>query len=94
MQKAADLVRAHVADPAAQAATVDRFLDDLDDMAPSSVAIETGASARLRSASRQALAALTEEFDNVAGRLREPGLTTVADELASVVALLVDRADA
>jgi F-type H+-transporting ATPase subunit delta len=91
VQKAADLVRAHVADPAAQAATVDRFLDDLDDMAPSSVAIETGASARLRSASRQALAALSEEFDNVAGRLREPGLTTIADELASVVALLVDQ---
>ncbi len=91
VQKAADLVRTHVADPAAQAATVDRFLDDLDDMAPSSVAIETGASARLRSASRQAMAALTEEFDNVAGRLREPGLTTLADELASVVTLLVDQ---
>ena len=91
VQKAADLVRTHVADPAAQAATVDRFLDDLDDMAPSSVAIETGASARLRSASRQALAALTEEFDNVAGRLREPGLTTIADELASVVTLLMDQ---
>ncbi|WP_099040801.1 F0F1 ATP synthase subunit B/delta [Mycobacterium neglectum] len=91
VQKAADLVREHVADPAAQAATVDRFLDDLDDMAPSSVAIETGASARLRSASRQAMAALTEEFDNVAGRLREPGLTTIADELAAVVTLLVDQ---
>lgn len=89
--KAADLVREHVADPAAQAATVDRFLDDLEDMAPSSVTIETGASARLRSASRQALSALTEEFDNVAGRLREPGLTTIADELAAVVALLMDQ---
>jgi F-type H+-transporting ATPase subunit delta len=91
VQKAADLVRAHVADPVAQAATVDSFLDDLDDMAPSSVAIETGASARLRSASRQAFAALSEEFDNVAGRLREPGLAVLADELASVVTLLVDQ---
>jgi F-type H+-transporting ATPase subunit delta len=91
VQKAAELVRAHVADPAAQAATVDRFLDDLDGMSSSTAVIETGASARLRSASRQAIAALTEEFDNVAGRLREPGLTRVADELASVVELLADQ---
>lgn len=89
VQKAADLVRDHVADPAAQAATVDRFLDELDGMSSSTAAIETGASARLRSASRQAMAALSEEFDNVAGRLREPGLKTLADELASVVTLLV-----
>ncbi|WP_333895370.1 F0F1 ATP synthase subunit B/delta [Mycolicibacterium gadium] len=89
VQKAADLVRQHVADPAAQAATVDRFIDDLDGMSSSTATIETGASVRLRAASRQAMAALTEEFDNVAGRLREPGLTTLSDELASVVTLLV-----
>lgn len=89
VQKAGELVRAHVADPAAQAATVDRFLDDLDGMSSSTAVIETGASVRLRAASRQAMAALTEEFDNVAGRLREPGLTTLADELTSVVTLLV-----
>jgi F-type H+-transporting ATPase subunit delta len=88
VQKAGELVREHVADPAAQAATVDRFLDDLDGMSSSTAMIETGASARLRAASRQAMAALTEEFDNVAGRLREPGLTTLADELTSVVTLL------
>src|SRR6478609_3647406 len=56
--KAADLVRAHVADSAAQAATVDRFLDDLDQMAPSAAVIETGATAGLRAASREALASL------------------------------------
>src|SRR3954469_15673125 len=55
VQKADELVRAHVADPAGRAATVDRFLDELDDMAPSSAVIETGASARLRAASRAAL---------------------------------------
>ena len=91
VQKAGELVRAHVADPAAQAATVDRFLDDLDGMSSSTATIETGASTRLRAASRQAMAALTEEFDNVAGRLREPGLTTLADELTSVVALLANQ---
>jgi F-type H+-transporting ATPase subunit delta len=89
VQKAEELVRAHVADPAAQAATVDRFLDEIDQMAPAAANIETGASARLRAASRDAMAALTEAFDNVAGRLQEPGLTTLADELAAVVRLLV-----
>jgi F-type H+-transporting ATPase subunit delta len=43
----------------------------------------------LRAASRQALAVLSEKFDDVAGRLREPGLSTLADELVSVVKLLV-----
>src|ERR1700712_1962692 len=84
VQKADELVRAHVADPAAQAATVDRFLDELDQMAPSSAAIETSAYARLRAASRAARAALTSEFDDVAGNLRSPGLTKLADELGSV----------
>jgi F-type H+-transporting ATPase subunit delta len=79
----------HFAYPAAKVATVDRFLADLEDMSPSNAVIETGASARLRAASRQALAVLSEKFDDVAGRLREPGLSTLADELVSVVKLLV-----
>jgi F-type H+-transporting ATPase subunit b/F-type H+-transporting ATPase subunit delta len=89
VEKADELVRAHVADPAAQAATVDRFLDELDEMAPSNATIETSSSARLRAASRAAFAALTSEFDDVAGTLRSPGLTTLADELGSVVGLLI-----
>jgi ATP synthase F0 subunit b/ATP synthase F1 delta subunit len=89
VQQADELVRSHVADPAAQSATVDRFLAELDEMAPSSAVIETAASARLRAASREAFSALTDEFDRVAGRLREPGLTTLADGLASVVKLLI-----
>ncbi|BDX30962.1 ATP synthase subunit b-delta [Mycobacterium antarcticum] len=87
--KADELVRAHVADPAAQAATVDRFLDELDDMAPSSATVETGASARFRAASREAFATLSGEFDDVAGDLDSSGLTTLADELASVVSVLI-----
>lgn len=89
VQKADELVRAHVADPAAQSATVDRFLDELDQMAPSSAVIETSAYVRLRAASRAARVALTREFDDVAGNLRSPGLTTLSDELGSVVGLLV-----
>lgn len=89
--KAGELVRAHVADPAAQSATVDRFLDELDGMTSSEATIETGATSRLRSASRDALAAVVSEFDTVAGRLREPGLTTLAEELAAVAGLLISQ---
>lgn len=91
VQKASDLVRSHVADPAAQAATVDRFLDELDEMAPSSATIETGASARLRAASRDAFDALSNEFDGVASGLDADGLTAVADELAPVATLLLNE---
>lgn len=91
VRKADELVRAHVADPAAQAATVDRFLDELDQMTSSEVSIETGATARLRAASRDSLATVVKEFDTVAGRLREPGLTTMADELVAVAGLLISQ---
>jgi F-type H+-transporting ATPase subunit delta len=89
VQKAADLVRSHVADPAAQAATVDRFLDELDEMAPSSAVVETGATARLRAASRESLATLVAEFDRSAEALDADALIKLADELGSVVTLLV-----
>ena len=89
VQKASELVRAHVADPAAQAATVDRFLDELDEMAPSNAVIETGASARLRAASREAMAVLTTDFDSAASALDADGLTTLAGELTSVAKLLI-----
>jgi F-type H+-transporting ATPase subunit delta len=89
VQKAADLVRSHVADPAAQAATVDRFLDELDEMAPSSAVVETGATARLRAASRESLATLVAEFDRSAEGLDADALIKLADELGSVVTLLV-----
>lgn len=89
VQKADELVRAHVAEPGAQSATVDRFLDELDEMAPSSATIETGASTRLRAASRDAREALTTEFDGAVRDLDAEGLSTLADELTSVVRLLI-----
>lgn len=89
--KAADLVRAHVADPAAQSATVDRFLDDLDQMAPSPFVIDTAATSTLRAASREALATLVAEFDGLAGGLDADGLTTLADDLAAVAKLLLSE---
>lgn len=89
--KADALVRAHVADPAAQAATVDRFLAELEQMAPSSVVIDTAATAKLRAASRESLAVMVDKFDSVASGLDADGLTTLADELTSVAKLLLSE---
>ncbi|BBZ29754.1 ATP synthase subunit b-delta [Mycolicibacterium madagascariense] len=91
VQKADELVRSHVSDPEAQSATVDRFLDELEEMAPTSAAIETGAYVRLRAASRAARVALTHEFDEVASDLDADGLTKLSEELAQVVTLLVNE---
>lgn len=87
VSRAADLVRAHVADPAALAATVDRFLDDLDAMAPASGVADIATSI-LRSASREAQAALVQRFDALSGSLSGEQLTVLSDELSGVVKLL------
>src|SRR6185503_19683218 len=76
VRRAGALVNEHVSDPDAQSATVDRFIDELDAMAP------------LRSASRESLAALVEKFDEVAADLGPDQLSSVADDLASVAKLL------
>ena len=89
--KAGELVRAHVADPAAQAQTVDRFLDDLDQMAPSAAVLQTAATAGLRAASREALANLVSEFDGTAAGLAADALTSLADDLAAVTKLLINE---
>jgi F-type H+-transporting ATPase subunit delta len=84
-------VRGHVADPSAQAATVDRFLADLAAMAPSTVVIDTAATAGLRAASRAAVATLTGEVDTVAAGLDADGLTALAGDLAAVARLLITQ---
>jgi ATP synthase F0 subunit b len=88
VRRASELVREHVTDAESQSATVDRFLDELDAMAPSEAVIEDRASARLRSASRESLAALVEKFDEVTDGLGPDQLSTVANDLASVAKLL------
>lgn len=89
LQGAEQLVRQYVADPAAQASTVDRFLDGLEAMSPSPAVLEAGASLNLRAASRDALAEIVTTFDRVAGGLDADGLTTLADELTAVATLLL-----
>jgi F-type H+-transporting ATPase subunit delta len=82
------LVRGYVADSEQRSATVDRFLDDLDAMAPSEAEVEYPVLAKMRSASRRSLAALVDRFGEIADGLDDNALSTLADELASVAALL------
>jgi len=87
--KADELVRRHVADPAAQSDTVDRFLAELEQMAPSEAAVGTHAEANLRAASRESRAALVATFDAAADGLDGAALTTLSDELAATAQLLL-----
>ena len=88
VQRAGALVRAHVADPHARSATVDRFLDELESMAPAAFTPEIGSSG-MRSASRDAQAAVVERFDSMATSLTGDELATLSDELTSVAELLL-----
>jgi F-type H+-transporting ATPase subunit delta len=88
VRRAVELVKAHVADPQNLSATVDRFLDELDSMAPAAFAPELAAS-DLRSASRDAQAAVVARFDALVSSLSTDQLSTLSDELVSVDALLL-----
>jgi ATP synthase F0 subunit b/ATP synthase F1 delta subunit len=88
VRRAEELVRDYVAQPAQQTATVDRFLDDLDAMAPSEADVRYPVAAKLRSASRTALASLMKRFGEIAEDLDDRGLSTFADDLISVAVLL------
>ncbi|BBX45718.1 F0F1 ATP synthase subunit B/delta [Mycobacterium cookii] len=89
VRRAGELVRGYVADPAQQAATVDRFLDDLDAMAPSEAEVEYPIAAKMRSASRAALADLLKHFGEAAESLDDNGLSTLADDLTAAAAMLI-----
>ena len=89
VRRAGELVRDHVSDPDAQSQTVDRFLDELDAMAPSTMVIDDPATDKLRAASRQALSRLVTRFNEVtAGLHDESQLTSLAQDLAAVTKLL------
>ncbi|KAA1250441.1 F0F1 ATP synthase subunit B/delta [Mycobacterium simiae] len=88
VRQAGELVRNYVADLAQQSATVDRFLDELDAMAPAPADVESPIAAKMRSASRWALENVAEKFATVAKGLDSNALSTLADELVSVAKLL------
>lgn len=88
VQRATEIVEAHVSDPQAQSATVDRFLDELDAMAPAAFAAEVAPSS-LRSASREAQGAVVARFDALSGSLGTDDLVRLAEELVAVDNLLL-----
>jgi ATP synthase F0 subunit b len=88
VRRAGELVRGYVADTAQQSATVDRFLDDLEAMAPSEADVAYPIAEKMRSASRVALTGLRTRFDEVADDLDDGELSTLADDLTSVAAML------
>ncbi|HET6734619.1 F0F1 ATP synthase subunit B, partial [Mycobacterium sp.] len=65
VHRAGDLVRDFVADPSEQSETVDRFLAELDEMAPSTTVFEDAVAAKLRAASRASLATVVESLDGL-----------------------------
>ncbi|HEX4392352.1 MAG TPA: F0F1 ATP synthase subunit B/delta [Mycobacterium sp.] len=88
VRRAGELVRAYVTEPDQQAATVDRFLDDLDEMAPSEAEIHYPVLGSLRSASQQSLTDLMDRLAEIAEGLDDSALTTLAEELVEVAHLL------
>jgi ATP synthase F0 subunit b/ATP synthase F1 delta subunit len=88
VRQAEELVRNYVADAAQQSTTVDRFLDELDAMAPTAAEVKYPLMARIRSASRRALKSVTDRFDAIAKDLDNPGLEKLAAELVSVAKML------
>jgi ATP synthase F0 subunit b/ATP synthase F1 delta subunit len=88
VRQAGELVRDYVSDPGQQSATVDRFLDELDGMAPASAEVEYPLLAKMRSASRQALGNLTDRFDTIAKDLDDQALEQLSAELVSVASML------
>ncbi len=87
VQRADELVRAHVADPTSRSATVDRFLDELEAMTRTTP-VAVGAPLRLGAFSREALARTVKKFDDMAGDLDGDALTALAGDLTQVVRLL------
>ena len=88
VRQAGELVRNYVADPAQQSATVDRFLDELDAMAPASADVQYPLMTKMRSSSRIALGDLSDRFDTIAKDLDSKALSTLSAELVSVGRML------
>lgn len=88
VRQATELVRDHVADTSLQSATVDRFLDDLDAMAPASAEVRYPLMAKMRSSSRRALAAVLDRFGAIAKKLDSDALSELSGELVAVAKLL------
>lgn len=88
VHRAGDMVREFVSDPAERSATIDRFLAELDEMAPSNKVFEDAVTSKLRAASRESVAEMVRQVDRTVGDLDVNELTTLANDLGSAVKLL------
>ncbi|RAV12025.1 F0F1 ATP synthase subunit B/delta [Mycolicibacterium sp. GF69] len=88
VQRAENIVRDFVSDGSEQSATVDRFLAELNEMAPSTTTFTDVVTAKLRAASRDSLSQLAERFDGIVSGLDADALTRLANDLASSAQLL------
>jgi ATP synthase F0 subunit b/ATP synthase F1 delta subunit len=88
VRQARELVRNYVSDAAQQSATVDRFLDELEAMAPAVADVQYPLLAKMRSASRWSLGNLSDRFGVLAKDLDQKGLSTLSSELVSVAKML------
>ncbi|MEB4210650.1 F0F1 ATP synthase subunit B/delta [Mycobacterium sp. 94-17] len=88
VRQAGELVRNFVADAEQQSATVDRFLDELDDMAPASADVQYPLMTKMRSSSRVALGNVSDRFGAIAKDLDNKGLSSLASELVAVAEML------
>jgi ATP synthase F0 subunit b/ATP synthase F1 delta subunit len=88
VRQAGELVRNYVADPEQQSGTVDRFLDELDAMAPASAEVQYPLMTKMRSSSRVALTSLSDRFGTIAKDLDNKGLSTLSSELVAVGEML------
>ncbi len=86
--RAGEIVKAYVADPVELSGTVDRFLDELETMAPRVKASVVGRT-DLRPASRDAQAAVLAKFNEQVAPLGVDDLSRFAEELAAVYSLLL-----
>ena len=89
--RAEEIVRGYVADPAARSSTVDRVLDELEAMAPSPAVLTVGATLNLRAASRDALAEMVKAFESVADGADAGTLDALGENLPAVAKLLIDE---
>jgi ATP synthase F0 subunit b/ATP synthase F1 delta subunit len=88
VRQARELVRNYVSDAAQQSATVDRFLDELEAMAPAAADVQYPLLAKMRSASRWSLGNLSDRFGVLAKDLDQKALSTLSSELVSVAKML------
>lgn len=88
VRQAEELVRSYVADPEQRSSTVDRFLDDLEAMAPAPAEVAYPLLTKMRSASRHALGNLSDRFGTIAKNLDNKALSNLSSELVAVAKML------